>query len=46
MVSQNILCHAQYVERGVGEVFKPVLAPVHCKGQTKLSIPYFTTKVT
>lgn len=31
MMRQNVLNHAQDVERRVGEIFKPMLAPVHCK---------------
>ena len=30
MVGQAVLNHGKYVQRRVGEVFKPVRAPVHC----------------
>lgn len=35
MMSQYVLYHTQNVERGVGEVLEPMLAPVHWKQQKK-----------
>lgn len=38
MMRQNVLNHAQDVERRVGEIFKPMLAPVYWTKKSNLNI--------